>query len=475
MSVLVTSFPQIPTTTRQTSAKRNKNQLGEDVRYTDETIALKSSEPASCYSDHDEGVNSDSSVSADDDDILDNFDGLESVEETVTKYNGALCGEEALPGAIGSGFIHRRDMFSTDEVGHDMIGNANVGAELMNSEAAQGDSFPEVDPIPIPGPPGSFLPSPRAMNSDDFQGNSSLTTSPAQSSQDLLDLVDGDSSDSPISAASTISNPIATKSDLRYSESLTSAGAAPVEEKIVSGFSSTNTKSYMENAFMNDDQPCCCQRKEISSQGIALNFQQSTLLKRPTMASVTMPAMEMKMGTSPNIRPNNLDVRPGAFSLSSSSSSVPQKVVLLAMKPLASPTPSKGCMDAGVKYSGQVDCESASPSCSTPVLRLMGKNLMLKNSLRGSRVMLPGVSIAIAIATNDGRSRSIRIHALVLKPCSRSLRSLHSLTNHKEGQIPASVQSRPGKPIQVQICGVALLQNVLVSCMCGCIALNRSS
>ncbi|GLT26450.1 hypothetical protein SLA2020_015130 [Shorea laevis] len=401
----------------------------------DETIALKSSEPASCYSDHYEGGNSDSSVSADDD-ILDNFDGLESVEEMVTspskssetkchnvsdpsksrsnclrtieEYNGALCGDEALPDAIGSSFIDRREMFSTGEVGHDMIGNAHVGAELMNSEAAQGDFFPEVDPIPIPGPPGSFLPSPRAMNSDDFQGNSSLTTSLAQSSQDLLDL---DSSDSPISAASTISNPIATKSDLRYSESLTSAGAGPVEEKTVSGFSSTNTKPSVENAVMvmqtstvperafdgeknrvhrifvekrpfilkNDDQPCCCQRKEKSSQGIALNFQQSPLLKRRAMASVTMPAMKMKMGTSPNIRPNNLDVKLGAFSLSSSTSSVPQKVVLPAMKPLASPTPSKGCMDAGVKYSGQGDCESASPSCSTPVLRLMGKNLMVVN------------------------------------------------------------------------------------------------
>ncbi|GKV08516.1 hypothetical protein SLEP1_g20133 [Rubroshorea leprosula] len=404
----------------------------------DETIALKSSEPASCYSDHYEGGNSDSSVSADDD-ILDNFDGSESVEEMVTSpskssetkchnlsdpsksrsnclrtieaYNRALCGDEALPDAIGSSFIDRREMFSTDEVGHDMIGNAHVGAELMNSEAAQGDIFPEVDPIPIPGPPGSFLPSPRAMNSDDFQGNSSLTTSRAQSSQDLLDLVDGDSSDSPVSAASTISNPIATKSDLRYSESLTSAGAALVEEKIVSGFSSTNTRPPVENAIMvmqtstvperafdgeknrvhrifvekrpfilkNDDQPCCCQRKEKSSQGIALNFQQSPLLKRRAMASVTMPAMEMKMDTSPNIGPNNLDVKPGAFSLSSSTSSVPQKVVLPAMRPLASPTPSKGCMDAGVKYPGQADCESASPSCSTPVLRLMGKDLMVAN------------------------------------------------------------------------------------------------
>ncbi|GLT26448.1 hypothetical protein SLA2020_015120 [Shorea laevis] len=157
------------------------------------------------------------------------------------------------------------------------------------------------------------------MNSDDFQGNSSLTTSRTQSSQDLLDLVDGDSSDSPISAASTISNPIATKSDLRCSESLASAGAALVEEKIVSA----HTKPSMENTVMvmqastvperafdgeknrvhrifvekrpfilkNDDQPCCCQRKEKSSQGIALNFQQSPLLKRRAMASMTMPAM----------------------------------------------------------------------------------------------------------------------------------------------------------------------------------------
>ncbi|KAK8635383.1 hypothetical protein V6N13_004121 [Hibiscus sabdariffa] len=41
--------------------------------------------------------------------------------------------------------------------------------------------FPAVDPILIPGPPGSFLPSPRHMDSDDLQGNASSSTGRIQS------------------------------------------------------------------------------------------------------------------------------------------------------------------------------------------------------------------------------------------------------------------------------------------------------
>ncbi|GLT83781.1 hypothetical protein SLE2022_020520 [Rubroshorea leprosula] len=400
----------------------------------DETMALKSSELASCYSDHDSGDNADSSVRTDGD-ILGKVDGLESAEEMVTspskssetkfhklgdpsksrssclqtleEYNRSLSGEEVLPDTIGASFIDGQEIFSADEVGLDMIENATMamGAELMDSEAAQGGSFPEVDPIPIPGPPGSFLPSPRGISSDDFPGNSSLTTSRVQSSQDHFDLVDGDSSDSPISAASTISDPMAARSDLRYSESLTSVGAPAVEEMNKTGLSGTNMEPSMENAvvvtqtstvpernfdgeknkihrifvekrpfiFKNDDQPCCCQRKEKSSQGVALNYHQSPPIKRRAMASLKMPAMEMPIGVGPNNRPNNLDVSPEAFSLSSSTSSGPQKLVLPA-----SPTARKRCMDAGVKYSGRANCDSASPS-SNPVLRLMGKNLMVVN------------------------------------------------------------------------------------------------
>lgn len=405
-------------------------------------------DPESHYDDPDEGEDMDSSVRDDDDDddddaIPDKVDGLEFVEEmdaspstsaetefhhlndpsrsrnsslqAIEEYSKPYCGGEALPATIGSSFIDRQEIFSADEVGpNDMIGNAHRGTDLMDSQAVVSNSFPEVDPIPIPGPPGSFLPSPRDMSSDDFPGNSSLTTSRVHSSQDQHDLVDGDSSDSPLSAASTISNPSAAGGfDLRYSESLTSMGGPPtVEVKNKSGFSSPNTEPLVEDAvmvvmqtsqidertrvdgekngfhrifvekrpfnFRNVDQPCCCQRKEKSSQSIAVvEYQQSPLIKRRAMTS-----MQQNCG-NPNMRPNDSDARPEAFSLSNSRSSGAENVDVQVqeMRPPQTVLKEKGCLDTGGSGSGS---GSASPSCTSnnnnnPVLRLMGKNLMVVN------------------------------------------------------------------------------------------------
>ncbi|KAL9269507.1 hypothetical protein AKJ16_DCAP26358, partial [Drosera capensis] len=54
------------------------------------------------------------------------------------------------------------------------------------------DSVVVYDPIPIPGPPGSYLPSPRGMESEVFQGKSSLTTSCMQFSHDRSNGADED-------------------------------------------------------------------------------------------------------------------------------------------------------------------------------------------------------------------------------------------------------------------------------------------
>ncbi|KAL0362995.1 UNVERIFIED_CONTAM: hypothetical protein Scaly_1254700 [Sesamum calycinum] len=83
----------------------------------------------------------------------------------------------------------------------------------MGADESQGNYFVDVDPIPIPGPPGSFLPSPGRMGSEELQGNSSLTTCRIQSSEDDHEVVDMDSSDSPISAMSAASNSVAARSD----------------------------------------------------------------------------------------------------------------------------------------------------------------------------------------------------------------------------------------------------------------------
>lgn len=411
----------------------------------EEVMALESSEQApQCY-DHEE-ENTESSDRAGDD-LIDKVDVLESVEDAVattsnsvdTKfqqlsdrsntqssslhsiedYNGMLCGGEALTCPTEPSFVDGQEMYSSDEVGNGIIGqNAHMEPGL-DSDIGQGHSFPEVDPIPIPGPPGSFLPSPRDMGSEDFQGNSSLTTSRVQSSQDQLDLVDGDSSDSPISVASTISNSTAARSDSKYSETFSSIGVHAVQDKTKSGFSGAGIKPFVENAavvaqtatgaektyfekgnkisfekrplhfkndgplnFKNDGQPCCCQRKERISQDIAPNYQESQLLRRRTIASVTVPAMVKQ-----NARPNNLDVRPEIFSLRSPNF-VSEKVVLPIIKSPTSSIPVKGSPEAGVKFFGHGDCESPSPSTPNPVLRLMGKNLMVVNKEEDASVPL---------------------------------------------------------------------------------------
>ncbi|XWS09559.1 hypothetical protein CRYUN_Cryun39dG0000600 [Craigia yunnanensis] len=412
-------------------------QRGRSISLREETMALKSIQSAAhCY-DHDGRENTDSSASGSED-ILHKVDGLESVEETVTSlsqsvetkfsklsnlsknsfnslqsnedHNRHLCGGEGLADPSGPSLVDKSNLFCA-EVGHGIIGQtATTGGEL-DSDAVQGNSFPEVDPIPIPGPPGSFLPSPRDMVSDDFQGNSSLSTSRIQSSQDQLDFVDEDSSDSPISAVSTISNSGEARSDLKYAEPLAFIGAPAALEKDRYGYSTAKSEPLLENCaavpqtssgpertfegekfrvhkisienrpfiFKNDDQPCCCQRKERSSQGFALNYQESQLLRRRTMASMMVPAMGMQIGASPNITPNNLDARPETFSLCSSASLGSEQMGLPVMKSPAGPFPFTGGPDAGVKLSSRSDSDSASPSSSNPILRLMGKNLMVVN------------------------------------------------------------------------------------------------
>ncbi|OMO83841.1 hypothetical protein CCACVL1_11133 [Corchorus capsularis] len=393
----------------------------------DDTLDLKSIESAPYCYDHDGRENADSSVRGNED-ILGKVDGLEPLDETITSlnqsieskfsklsdpsknrsnslqhiedYDGVLCGGEGLADPNGPNLVDKPNMFCS-EVGDGLIGQtANMGGEL-DCDAAQGNSFPEVDPIPIPGPPGSFLPSPRDMSSDEFQGNSSLTTSRIQSSQDQLDFVDGESSDSPISTVSTISNCAEARSNLKNAEPLifTGAPAALSDPLVENGAANSQTgagpqrtfegeklrvhKLSMEKKpfiFKNDDQPCCCQRRDRSSQGFALNYQESQLLRRRTMASTMVPATGMQIGSSPNFRPYNLDTRPEIFSLSSCTNLGSEQMVLPpVVKPPAGPISFEACPDAGIKLSARGDSDSASPSTCNPILRLMGKNLMVVN------------------------------------------------------------------------------------------------
>ncbi|CAA0832501.1 Unknown protein [Striga hermonthica] len=79
-------------------------------------------------------------------------------------------------------------MFCADEVGRDLVIAEN------NSGETQRNYYADMDPIPIPGPPGSFLPSPGHMSSEELKESSSLTTCRIRSSEGEHEVVDTNSS-----------------------------------------------------------------------------------------------------------------------------------------------------------------------------------------------------------------------------------------------------------------------------------------
>ncbi|KAA8523484.1 hypothetical protein F0562_009907 [Nyssa sinensis] len=343
-------------------------------------------------------------------------------------YKGSFCGTEApihlSEPSLGDG----QEMFCADEAGNGLVGqNTHIGAEL-DSKIGQGNYFHEVDPIPIPGPPGSFLPSPGGdMGSEDLQGYSSLTSSRVQSSEDHHDLVDRDSSDSPISAISTISNSAMVRTDSKSSENLF-VGPHVAQDEIRSDFSGANHDRVVENSgkvsdaasigkerinldelkvnvifpekvplSFKNDQPCCCSRKEGTSHGVTFNYQDSQLLRRRTISSIPLSSVGKQMSCDPNKR-LGLNSRPEMFTLSNFPSSGSEMMVLPITKSPTGSISKQVSADSTQKFPIRGDCDSASPSASNPVLRLMGKNLMVVNK---DEDMSPQLSDAQYGALND--------------------------------------------------------------------------
>lgn len=283
-----------------------------------------------------------------------------------------------------------KETFCSDEIGQ----TSHMVAEI-DSRGWQRNYFSDVNAISIPGPPGSFLPSLEDLGSEDLQGNnSSLTTSRVQSSEDHQDIVYRDSSDSLVSATSNISNPSVAGSDSRSSENF------PVQPHVVQdeirqlencapvNLVAERLDDLRVNAIfpekrsvgLRNDQPCCCSRKESASPGgPALNYQDSQLLRRWTMASVQPPPIGKQwVSSDPNKGLGTSNSRTEMFSLNNFSiSSGSENAVLSGMKSPAGPNiPIKVSVDSEVKFPTD---DSASPSAAYPVLRLMGKNLMVVN------------------------------------------------------------------------------------------------
>ncbi|KAL9691943.1 hypothetical protein QQ045_012371 [Rhodiola kirilowii] len=264
--------------------------------------------------------------------------------------------------------------------------------ELENNDA-QENRCSDIDPIPIPGPPGSFLPSPGNAETD-YQGNSSLTASVISSHEQG----DGSSLDSPNSAATSLSN-LARETSEKVTEKLPSPGIpdssvlvfpnpssefsmdkAPEFSHIMIHGASQSESGEQKNFLKPEvnNQPCCCSRRERVSRGSVNDYQESQLLRRRTMPAVVPPVKE-NISCSLNSAPSYSCAGSDIYSLSRSSSFQVEAIPVLGT-PVGFASPKYS--DAS-KFHSNMDSESASPSA---VLRLMGKNLMVAKNDEDSSV-----------------------------------------------------------------------------------------
>ncbi|XP_043691672.1 uncharacterized protein LOC122642281 isoform X2 [Telopea speciosissima] len=284
-----------------------------------------------------------------------------------------------------------------------MDGVDKVGIILENVE----NSLSEVDVIPIPGPPGSFLPSPGG--SEVLQESSALTSSRVLTSQDIYALTDRESSGSPFSATSAISHPYMGGTDVKHLEHESVARPPAIQDKIsnlsyhstkpavrdtstfpcmvsVDGAERTNferenvkftvispSKGSLEYS---DDQTCCCSRKEGASWGAVLMCEESNFPGQP----VAFPAKGKEMSSNQDTRPEVLASPSICLSLKI------DKMMVSTLELPTCPIAMKNSHAASVNFPSLSDSYSATssshahPRATThPVLRLMGKNLTVVN------------------------------------------------------------------------------------------------
>lgn len=271
------------------------------------------------------------------------FAGLEPAPTEDVEAHEArpgLLGVQALLGPTETCSSADEDMFCATDV---------IKPKGVDCSKGQHISFEcEVDPIPIPGPPGSFLPSPGEEDMDsegDVLGSSSsLTGSLLHSPPDFhRSGADRDSSDSPVSAISAVS------ADLKYSHPGLPIGEVPhvvQDNHCWSSFSDGDrVKPTADNATTVAQTASVLVERTISDEksskkGEALdtifedNNHQSFHQARSEGASVGGSIYEREM-----------------FYFSSCPSLVPYRTI----------------------------SASTSASNNNPVLRLMGKNLMVVN------------------------------------------------------------------------------------------------
>ncbi|XP_057765352.1 uncharacterized protein LOC130986090 [Salvia miltiorrhiza] len=405
-----------------------------------------------------------SSVLEEEAEIMDDFvcEPVETDGEAFVSFSKSL--DSAFPGLSGSNvecvsqyyskaydetelvFHADQEMFCADK---NLVTPDSHEMAEMDGDEAQGNYFVDVDPIPIPGPPGSFLPSPGRMGSEELLGHSSLTTCRIQSSDDGHEVVDMDSSDSPISAMSTVSNSIAGRSSSISTTNLSAQSqfqhetqhdntegrgnpvveGSPSFERIASGEKDPNLVKSKANLMLpevsrevQNIQPCCCSRKDVSLQGGSMSYQESQILRRRTMTPLSVLAKEKQIDDDAKNEIRCINLR--ADTLSEKEPTPP----VTGNSPIGyAPMPVPHNPDAMFRACG--GCEFPSPSTSNPVLRLMGKNLMVVNkdddlpSQSSMMIEHPGVRLCVenGLSTRNNLNEPNSFHRMLSRGPSSML------------------------------------------------------
>lgn len=174
---------------------------------------------------------------------------------------------------------------------------------------------------PPSAPSGSAFPSLRDMNAVDLHQNLSLTSTNILFAQDRHMVVDSHSSESPVSAISTISPHSMTRSDSQFSDPESCGRPFAVEDRLILGFSGGQTESVVIEAGINlerkkfratkidlpvepvnfrDDRPCCCKLRTTFPSKV---HQGSDHVKEQTWESSILHNKWKPMAYSTNVQP----------------------------------------------------------------------------------------------------------------------------------------------------------------------------
>ncbi|XP_058114501.1 uncharacterized protein LOC131257705 [Magnolia sinica] len=258
------------------------------------------------------------------------------------------------------------------------------------------------DCIPIRGS-GACLASPGEMGFQ-LQEDSSITSNGPPSEQDQHKPADRDLQSSPISAGSTVSAPVTERSEFEYFKQEPMVGSATVEGNMISSFQGNGNESALadandvelgagaertqidveklevmilsekEHTSLSEDRLCCCMRKESASHGPAMTHQDPQLWRQK---SVT--ATAMTLSNEGKQMASDWESKPVEFCTSSSGLSLRSDEMVISVKASSiSAVENQNFSDNG-PASPSSQTHPRQPMHSHPILRLMGKNLMVGN------------------------------------------------------------------------------------------------